>query len=298
MATVGSAPNILTILISTAKATSGETQQRQIANISKALTDQLNKKVAALQPPVDQVSITYSQSQIAALMKQQNTVVGLQTRFGNNANILSDALSQITLMTSAVTNGDSTGYDNALSAANTDLSILTPAGYSYLFQNDGIAALKNNGLGLNSAASYDLSTQGGQDAATADLTATQKLVNGIFNVTTANQTLAGSQVTALNGRISALQTAQTAAQTKNAAAVAKQTQQLQQNMQNQLHLIELRLGNSSSTATMLNAALHPASPVTSVFGAIAQSAITTATPIASRASQTATQSPAIMSLFA
>jgi hypothetical protein len=293
-----SATSALSVLISTAKATASETQQIEMQNISNDLQNQLTRQVAALQAPVDQVSINYSQSQIANLLTQQKAVTSLQTQFGSNANILSDMLSQITTMTSAATNGDSTGFDNALSAANTDLTDLTPTAYNPIFTSDGVGLLKKNGLGVNSSASYDLSTPAGQTAASADVAAAQSLVNGIFKITTANQTLAGSQVTALNGQINALQTIENQAQNANATSVATQTAQLQTNMQNQLHLIQLSMGNSSEIATMLAAAENPPGPVTSVFGALSASATAVATEGTANSTSTAPQAPAIMSLFA
>ncbi len=298
MTTVGSGTSPLTVLFDTAKATASETQAIQIGYITKDMQNQLTKQIAALQAPTDQVSINYSQNQIANLMTQQKTVMALGTVFGQNANTLGDMLSQITLMTSAANNGDSTGFDNALSAANTDLTNLTPAAYNGLFRPDGITALKTNGLAINSSATYDLSTGAGQTAALADLTTAQNLVNRIFGVTSSNQTVAGSQSAALTGQIGALQSLQTQAQTANAASIAQQTQTLQTNMQNALHLIELNLGSANQTANMLSAAMNPPTAVNSVFGALQQSAATAATPVASRAAATAQQAPAIMSLFA
>ena len=49
---------------------------------------------------------------------------------------------QLNLMTQAVGNSDSTAFDNALSALNTDLTILTPPAWNAIFQSDGMAQFK------------------------------------------------------------------------------------------------------------------------------------------------------------
>jgi Mg2+ and Co2+ transporter CorA len=106
--------------------------------------------------------------------------------------------------------------------------------------------------------------------------------------------VAASQLTALNGQISSLQNMQYQQQQAASQSVAQQTAQLQQNMQNQLHLIQLNLGKSSQLATALSTALNPPQPVTSVFGALSNAVGQTA----SNAETQLGNNPAIMSLFA
>jgi hypothetical protein len=291
---LSSASSPISVLQTIAQNTAQLTQQQQLANISQDLQNQLNRQLAALQPPTDQVSVNLSQNRITALQAQQKTVSSLETQFGNNGNLLSDMSSQLNLMAQAATNSDGTAFDNALSALNTDLADLTPPNWNVLFQSDGTASLKTNGINIQSSATYDLTTPSGQAAATADVTAVQNQLQTIITLNGSNQTVAGSQITALNGQISALQNMQFQQQTAQSQAVAQQTAQLQTNMQNQLHLIELSLGQTSQLATALSTALNPPQPINSVFGALVNSVGESA----STAETQLGQNPAILSLFA
>jgi hypothetical protein len=294
MTTPLSGPTPFAVLQSISQATASMTQSQQLANIAQDLQNQLNRQLAALQPPTDQVSINLSQNRINALQAQQKTVSSLETQFGNNGNVLSDMSNQLNLMAQAVTNSDGTAFDSALSALNTDLTDLTPPSWNVLFQSDGIAQLKTNGINIQSSATYDLTTPAGQAAATADVTAVQNQLQTIITLNGGNQTVAASQITALNGQINALQSLQLQQQTAQSQAVAQQTAQLQANMQNQLHLIELSLGQANQLSTALSAALNPPKPINSVFGALVNSVGLTAAGVETQLGQ----NPAILSLFA
>jgi hypothetical protein len=293
MTTPLSGPTPFSVLQSISQATASMTQSQQLAHIAQDLQNQLNRQLAALQPQTDQVSVDLSQHRINALQAQQKTISSLETVFGNNGNLLSDMSNQLNLMAQAATNGDGAAFDNALSALNTDLTDLTPADWNPLFQSDGIAPLKTNGINIQSSATYDLTTPAGQAAATADVTAVQNQLQTIIRINGGNQTVAASQITALNGQISALQNMQFQQQTAQSQAIAQQTARLQQNMQNQLHLIELSLGQTNQLATALGAALKPPQPVTSVFGALVGSVGQTAAGV----EQQLGSNPAILSLF-
>lgn len=286
--------NPLSVLQTIAQNTAQLTQQQQLNNIAQDLQNQLNRQIAALQPPTDEVSVNQSQSRVTALQAQEKVVSGLETTFGNNGNVLADMSNQLNLMAQAVTNSDGTAFDNALSALNTDFTDLTPPAWNPLFQNDGIAQLKANGINIQSSATYDLTTPAGQAAATADVSAVQTKLQSIITMNGSNQTVAASQITALNGQVSALQNLQFQQQTAQSQAIAQQAAQLQTNMQNQLHLIELSLGQTSQLATALSTALNPPQPVTSVFGALQNSVGETA----STAETQLGSNPAILSLFA
>lgn len=288
----GSSP--LSVLYQVAQDQASITQQKQINEISQDLQNQLNQKLAALQSPVDQVSVNYSQAQINSLQAQQKAVSALQTTYGTNDPLLADMTNQLNLMSQAITNSDGTAFDNALSALNTDLSDLTPAAYNPLFQNDGVAALKTNGFSIQSSASYNLSTPAGQAAATADVTTAQNAVEAALKMTGSNQTIAGGQLQVLDGQITALQTLQTQQQSAATQATAAETQQLQTNEQNALHLIQLNLSNTSQDATMIYTAANPPSQTSSVFGALENAVGETAKTAETQLGQT----PAIMSLFA
>jgi hypothetical protein len=286
--------NPFSTLQSVAESMSKVTQNQQMAMIAQGLQNQLNRQLAAIQPPTDQVSINLSQNRINALQKQQKTISSLETQFGNNGSILSDMANQLNLMVQAIGNGDSTAFDNALSALNTNYTILTPPAWNPIFQNDGTGQFKMaGGINIQSSATYDLSTQAGQDAATADITNVQNLIQGMIKVNGANQNVAESQLTALNGQINSLQSLQFQQQTASQQAVQKQTAQLTQNMQNQLHLIQLSLGQSTSLATAVSAALNPPQPINSVFGALSNSIGQTAAGAVKQLGQM----PAVMSLF-
>lgn len=291
---ISSGPSLITVLYQAAQNTAALTQNEQLAEISQDLQNQLNRKLAALQDPTDQVSVNYSQSQIDALQKQQSAVSALETTFGTNGSILADMTSQLNTMASAASGGDGTGFDNALSALNTDLSILAVPTSNPLFQNDGVNGLKVSGFSIQSSASYNLSTPSGQAAATADVTTAQNLVQGILKINGSNQTVAASQITALNGQINALQTLQQQQQTTASQKNQAQIQQLQVNMQNQLHLIELNMGKTTGVANMISQALNPPQPVTSVFGALSNSVGESAKTAETQLGQT----PAVLSLFA
>jgi hypothetical protein len=294
MTTPLSGPTPFSVLQSISQATASMTQSQQLAHIAQDLQNQLNRQLAALQPQTDQVSVDLSQHRINALQAQQKTISSLETVFGNNGNLLSDMSNQLNLMAQAATNGDGAAFDNALSALNTDLTDLTPADWNPLFQSDGIAPLKTNGINIQSSATYDLTTPAGQAAATADVTALQNQLQTIIRINGGNQTVAASQITALNGQISALQNMQFQQQTAQSQAIAQQTARLQQNMQNQLHLIELSLGQTNQLATALGASLKPPQPVTSVFGALVGSVGQTAAGVERQLGS----NPAILSLFA
>jgi hypothetical protein len=289
-----SGPTPFSVLQSVAQATASMTQSQQLAHIAQDLQNQLNRQLAALQPQTDQVSVDLSQHRINMLQAQQKTVSSLETVFGNNGNLLSDMSNQLNLMAQAAGNGDGAAFDNALSALNTDLTDLTPANWNPLFQSDGIGPFKTNGINIQSSGTYDLATPAGQAAATADVTAVQNQLQTIISLNGGNQTVAASQITALNGQISALQNMQFQHQTAQSQAIAQQTAQLQQNMQNQLHLIELSLGQSNQLSTALSAALNPPQPVTSVFGALVGSVGQTAAGVEKQLGS----NPAVLSLFA
>jgi hypothetical protein len=284
----------LTVLYQMAQNQAALTQNQQLAEISQDLQNQLNRKISSLQTPVDQISVNVSQQQITSLQAQQKAVSGLETTFGTNGSLLSDLSSQVNLMSQAATAGNSSAFDNALSAATTDVSDLGVASYNPIFQYDGVSALKTNGLGIQSSASYDLSTAPGQAAATAAVTAAATVVGSILAINGSNQTIAASQLTALDGKISSLQNLQSLQQNSATQQTQAQIQQLTTNEQNQLHLIQLNLGNTSALATELNTILNPPSPVTSVFGALANSVGETAKTAETQLGQT----PAILSLFA
>src|SRR5262245_11878069 len=103
--------NPFSTLQSISKATASMTQNLQMANIAQDLQNQLDRQLAAIQQPTDQVSIDISQNRINALQSQQKTVSSLETQFGNNGSILSDMANQLNLMAQATGKSDNTAFD-------------------------------------------------------------------------------------------------------------------------------------------------------------------------------------------
>jgi len=286
--------SLLTTLYTLAQDNAALTQNQQLAEISQDLQNQVNRQIAALQSPVDQVSINYSQQQINSLETQQKTVSGFATIFGNNGTILADMTSQLATMAQAVTNSDGTSFDNAFTALNTDLADLGVPGYSSLFQSDGVAQLKMSGFSIQSSASYNLSSPSGQAAATADVTNATNLIENIITINGSNQSTAAAEQASLTGKISALQNLVTQEQNSATQEISQKTQQLQVNESNQLHLIELNMGKTGQISDMLNSILNPPTQVTSVFAALSNAVGETAKTAETQLGQT----PAVLSLFA
>jgi hypothetical protein len=281
------------LLASTAQIQAQTTQKIQLAAITNSLQNEVNRKIAVLQGSQDQVSINLTASRIKALTAQQGAYSAVQSQYGNNTNNLGDLGQQLIAATVAANNGDNQAFDDAITAANTDLSNLTPATYNAIFQPDGITQLKANGLSVDTAASYDLSTPEGQAAAVAAVTAAANLVQPVSAATSANQTLAGSKVQELNGQVNALQTLQSQTQNASSAAITAQIAQLQTNMQNQIHLIQLNLSKTSQLAQSIISQTTPIATQSSAFSVLASNATLTA-----GTNSAATSSNAILSLFA
>ncbi len=259
------------------------------AQINKRLTDQ----IAALQPTPDAAVSNALAQQIAGLDAQRTAISGYGSQWGGNSYILSDLSTQLAKLQTYAANGDGANFDAALSAATTDVADLTPVAAPAPFRPDQIAPLQSNGLGIGSSASYDLSTQAGQTAAAAAVNAAQSTVGQIFSIVTGNQLLASSISSSLTVQIDSLTSVQQQAQSTNQTEMQTQVNQLTQQAQNQIHLIELALGNTQTIASMIAAAENPPQPVTSVFQALQNAA--GATPSSYGASQAA---PAILSLLA
>jgi hypothetical protein len=281
----------LSILAQLTADTAQNNNARELSLISTQIQNQLNAKIAALQPPTDTAIANAAQAQITALQSQNTTYSGIATTAGGNATILSDLQTQLAALQTAAGSGNSAGFDAALSGANTDVYDLTGSALPAPFQPDQVAALQGNGLGIGNSASYDLSTPAGQAAAAQAVTSAQTLVGQIFAATTSNQILATDLTASLTSQINTLTSQQQQTTQSDQTQVQTEISNLTEQAQNQTHLIELALGNTSSVATALAAAENPPQPYTSVFQALAGSAATTA-------GSTAATAPAILSLFA
>jgi hypothetical protein len=278
----------LTVLASVAASTVQETNTKILATVNRDIQNQLNAKLAALQQSPDTAVLNGLQAQIAALHTQQTAISHLTASSVTNAGILSDLQNQLATLQTDAAAGNSAGFDATLSAANTDLSDLTPITPPAPFQADRVSSLLGTGLGVGNSASYDLSTPAGQAAAAAAVSNAQTAVGQVFSLITANELLANSIITALTTQVNNLTRQQQQLDAADRAQINSATSRLTQQATDREHLIELNLGSASTIARMVEAASHPPQPYTSVFQAL-QAAV------GSNGTQTA--APAILSLL-
>jgi len=273
------------------------TTQEQLDIINGRIQAQLNDKIAALQTSdqPDTALATATQNDITRLKNQLATINGDQSKFSANSNLLSDIETQLASLQTAATAGDSASFDKFLAIANTDLGNLLVVSPTAPFQPDSILGLKGTGLGIQSSATYNLSTPAGQAAAAADVGKAQTLINSIFPATSNNILVAGSVATALTNQVNSLN--QTLQQTQNTSElqIAAQTAQLTQQAQIQEHLIQLALGNTTLLSDALGSAANPPNLPTSAFDVLSNAVGATSTT-ANAALNSGT--PAILSLLA
>jgi hypothetical protein len=286
--------NALSVLAQASMSTAQLGTTREIGAIDNQIQQRLNSQIAALAPPSDSAVVGYLTAQINGLQTQQSTIAALSPQYGANATTLSELQNQLGTLQTAAANGDSAGFDAALSQANTDVSNLTATNAPAPFQPDGVAALLVSGLGIGPSSQYNLSTPSGQAAASAAVTAAQNLVGQVFAVTTANQLLTGDLTNELNNTLAQLTQQQQDEQQGAQASTQAQIQTLTQQAQEQEHLIELALGNTSELASSIFSATNPPTPATSPLGVLENQVGATA-----QSSTAAAQaSPAILSLLA
>ena len=271
-----STTSIMNVLTAAALNQAASMESYRFQLVQNLLNAQFQKKIAALQASNDSsAKDDFLKVQISQLSQQRATYSKLQTQYGQNANILSDITAQIIAMQNAVSAGDSATFDGALSTANADVTYLSVAQDNGTMQPDGVPQLKLNGLGVQSSASYDLSTPAGQAAAIADLQNASNLINQVYAATTGNQTVAGSQVTALGSQVSTFNSTLENDQFNQAANVTIQTLKLKTQLNTQVHLIQLNFANAQTAGASLQkqqlalqATLAPPPPGTifSIFG--------------------------------
>lgn len=235
--------------IATASAQSAVNYRLQL--IDNQLTAQLNTKIAALQATSQNPAVPGLQQQAADLSTQSAAYTKAQATASQNSVVLGDLSLQLGNIAVAAQDADSTSFDQALSAINTDIGILQPVAYTPGLQNDGIAALQANGIGIQSSASYNLGTQAGQAQAASDIQAAQAVIQNITNINTTNQTIASSVGQALQGQISNINDQVSTDQDGVLATDAQQISTLKQQEQEQFHLIELALGSVGANTTMI-----------------------------------------------
>jgi hypothetical protein len=284
--------NALSVLAQSSATMKQLVEKQQVNLISVQLQKQLNRKIAALQANTDTTVINFTQSQLNNANKRLSAITGTQKQYATNATTLSRVTTQLTAMHTAAANGDAAAFDTALGAANAAVSQLLVITLMPPFQVDGVSSLKVNGLGIDSSSTYDLSTPSGQAAAQAVVQSAQDLVNGVSQRTTSNNTVATTNVKVLSGQVDALNTHLKNLQDDQQATSQAQITKLMAQEQNQLHLIELALGNSQMVSAALAKASTPPQPIHSVFGVLTSSTGAASSPYGIQQS-----APAILSLL-
>ena len=248
----GSATNIMSVLTQTAQDAATALAQQRFTQVQTLLQNQYNQKVAALQAqsqPTGQEN--FLQVQISGLGQQKSTFSTLETHYANNSAILADLSGFLTNLQNAAQAGDSAAFDGALGSATADVSYLTAANPNPALQDDGVGQLKTNGLGIKSSSSYDLSTAAGQAAAIADINAAQSTLTQISVMTTLNQNICASQLTALSSQYDQLNTQLQNDQFAQQVQSTTQILTLKNQLNTQLHLVELQFSNTQAAAKSL-----------------------------------------------
>ena len=273
-------PNtILTSLATAAQNATQLTTQVEADQATSMIQRQLEQKIAALPSASDNVVLQISQTQLAHVQKQFNNVANLTKQYGVNGNLLTDINKELNTLHTAAANGDSGSFDQALGNINTDIGNLVLVSPTATFQPDQIAPLKSTGLAIKNSAGYDLSTASGKAAANNDINAAQQHVNVLLAITTNNQLVAGDLSTSLSTQINSITKTIQQTKTDSDTQVATETARLTQLAQNQEHLIQLALGNTTQLSSALASMATIADPPSSPFGVLTQAVGATASSI-------------------
>jgi hypothetical protein len=223
----------------------------RIKLVGDQLTAQLNKRIAQLKAQSTDSLIPSWQSRINALRAQDSGYSSARTSLSQNGTTLADLTFQLGNLAAAAQSGNAAVFDQTLRAATTDVDHLALVPYQPGFQSDGVLSLKTKGLGIQSSATYDLSTPAGQAQAAADVQVAQGVAQNTFTQTTQNQAIANSASRALQGQISALSNQISQRQFNQLSISATEIAKLKQQSQQQFHLIELEFGTVGQSASIL-----------------------------------------------
>lgn len=247
-----STTNIMNVLTQTSLDASTAASSKRFQLLSTLLQNQFSAKAAALKADsAPTASENFLQVEISGIAQQKSTFNTLQNQYGTNLPLLGDLSAQITALQNAVQAGDSAAFDATLGTANTDIASLTVVQPNPAVQDDGVTALKVNGLGVQSSATYDLSTPAGQAAALADLNTAQQTVSQIGSQTSINQIIASSKFTALSSQYDSLNNTLQNDKFAAQAQAATETLTLKNQLNTRLHLVELQFSNSQAAAKSL-----------------------------------------------
>jgi hypothetical protein len=267
-----------TLLNALATAYANAAQSRttiEVDIINARIQKQVDQKIAALQGPADTVQIQADQTLVTQLTAKLTTTNQLSSQFSANGNVFSDLSNQLAALQTAITNGDSQGFDTVLQYANNDVGNLIVVPPTAPYQADKVEQLKTNGLGIQSAASYDLSTAAGKAAAVADVQNAQSLIIQLSGIQTSNLILAYDNASALTTQINSINKTITEMQNENDDYISAQTAKLNQQAQIQQHLIQLGLGNSTTLGTALQQMSTSSSVPTSPYDVLGTSSSST-----------------------
>jgi hypothetical protein len=257
--------------------------QFRLKLIGQQITAQLNKKIAQLKDQSQDPTIPLLQQQATTLSQQKTAYDQALVQIGDNGTTLGDLSLQLGNLANAASQGDSTGFDQALSAANTDVAILQVVPPLAGLLPDGLNSLLSKGLGIQSSATYNLSTPAGQAQASAAIQATQSLVQQIAGTNTTNQEIGSSISQSFGGQLSAISDQISNKQNDELTAAATQVDKLNQQAKTEFHLIELQLGNVGQTGSILSNAQNAnniAPPPGSVISLLVGNSSGAALPVA------------------
>jgi hypothetical protein len=241
----------LTRLAAAAAAGAQSLVNYRIQLVDNQLTNQLNKKIAALQAEAQDPEVPRLQQQAAQLSQQQSAYTAAQAIYSQNGTLLADLSLRLGDLAIAAQKADSAGFDQNLGAITTDVSMLQVAQFRPQLAPDGVVNLKVNGIGVQSSATYNLATPAGQAQASHDIQAAQTVVQGVEAVTTSNQLISGSIIDALNSQISAINDQVDQRQTNVLTDDATKVANLKQQEQEQFHVIELAFSDVGEAANMM-----------------------------------------------
>ena len=247
--------SISSLLSATLTASAKSQSQLTLNAISNTLTTRLNNQIAQLTAQSsDTTTIQLLQNQLNAANTQNAAFSQATTQWLANETTLSSLTTQLVALNTAAAAGDSAGFDSALNIAQLNLENLNVVSYVPGTQPDGVVNLKLSGLGIQSSATYNLSTPAGQAQAATDVAKTKAIVDQITTVTLQNETIASSQSIGLTTEIGDLTRRLGEISDNQNNAVATQIAKLQQQEQFQFHVIELSLQNSTNASSVITGA--------------------------------------------
>lgn len=219
--------------------------------IGTDLTNQLNKKIAQLQQQAEDPNIPLYQQQAQQLTQQQTSYQNAEAALSENGTALSQISLQLGNLAVAAQAGDSTSFDQTLAAAQNDISLLQTVPFAAGLQPDGVATLQYKGLGIQSSATYNLSTPAGQAQALSDIQAAQSAIQASSSTTSLNQQITASVQQALQTQISGISTQISNLQNSELSAAQATISNLQQQTQEEYHIIQLNFGDETNASTIL-----------------------------------------------